>query len=274
MATVDYASKYSDKVDERFNLASMTQAAFNQDYSFEGVATVNVYSMTTAPMNDYTMTGANRYGTPDELGTTTQAMTLTQDRSFTFTIDRRNYTDTMMVMEAGKALNRQLVEVTIPEVDKYRLSRLAAGAGTTSTVTAITKTNAYEMFLTGVTTLLDNKVPMPGTFAFISTEFYKAIRLDTAFIQASDMAQQMLVTGQVGMIENIPLVYVPTSYLPTGASFMITNRIAAVAPQKIAEYKINDTPQGISGWLAEGRIYHDAFVLDNKKKAIYVHKSA
>ena len=274
MATIDYASKYSPLVDERFSIASMTDQAFNQDYDFTGVATVNVYSVGTAPMNDYVMTGANRYGTPDELGATKQALTLTQDRSFTFTIDKRNYTDTQMVTESGKALNRQLTEVTIPEVDKYRISKLVAGAGTTTTVTAITNTNAYSSFLTGVATLLDNKVPMPGTFAFISTEFYKAIRLDGSFIKASDMAQNMLVTGQVGMVENVPLIYVPTAYLPTGISFLITNRIAAVAPQKIAEFKVNDTPQGISGWLAEGRIYHDAFVLGNKKKAIYAHKSA
>lgn len=271
---INFAEKYSSQVDERFTQVSVTQNAFNQDLDFTGVNTVNVYSIPTAPMNDYTMSGDNRYGTPDELGDTVQAFTLTQDRSFTFTIDRRNYADTMMVKESGRALSRQLDEVVIPEVDKYRISVLAANAGNTSAAVPITQANAYESFLVGVETILDNKAPVAGTFAFISTGFYRYIRLDTAFIQASDMAQNMLITGQVGMIENIPIIFVPKSYMPANVEFLITNRIAAWSAQKIADYKIHDNPPGINGWLVEGRIYHDAGVFQNKAPAIYVHKGA
>lgn len=270
---INFAEKYASIVDERFTKASVTQSAFNQDLDFTGVNTVNVYSLPTAPMNNYSMAGDNRYGTPDELGDTVQTFTLTQDRSFTFTIDRRNYLDTQMVKESGRALRRQLDEVVIPEVDKYRISILAANAGNTSTPAPITQANAYESFLLGVETLLDNKAPTAGTFAFISTGFYRYIRLDTAFIQASDMAQNMLITGQVGMIENIPIIFVSKSYMPAGAEFLLTNRIAAWAAQKIADYKIHDNPPGINGWLIEGRIYHDCGVFQNKAPAIYVHKS-
>jgi len=270
----NYASKYSAKVDERFTQASLTEAAFNQDYDWDGVSTVNVYSVATSPLNDYTMTGQNRYGTADELGTNIQAMTLTQDKSFTFTIDRRNYTDQMMVTDAGRALRRQIDEVVIPTVDIYRISRLVAGAGTTSTPAPITNNNAYESFLTGVSTILDSKAPLAGTFSFISPNFFKRIRLDPGFIKQGDMSQNMLVTGAVGMVENVPLVFCPASYFPTGVEFVISNRIAAVGPVKLSDYKTHDNPPGVNGWLCEGRIYYDAFVLNNKANAIYVHKSA
>lgn len=274
MATINFAEKYADIVDERFYQESLTQNAFNNDLDFTGVNTVNVYSLPTAPMNDYNMSGSNRYGTPDELGDTVQTFTLTQDRSFTFTIDRRNYTDTMMVKEAGRALARQLSEVVIPEVDMYRIAKLVAGAGTTSAATAITSGNAYENFLVGVGTLRDNKAPLAGTFAYISNNFFRYIRLDQSFIQASDVAQNMLVNGQVGMIENIPLIYVPTSYMPAGTEFILTNRIAAWATQKIADYRIHENPPGLNGQLIEGRIYHDCGIFKNKAPAIYVHKGA
>jgi hypothetical protein len=127
---MNFAQKYSELVDERFTIASLTQAAFNTNYDWLGVQTVNVYGVSNAVMNNYTTSGANRYGTPDELGTTVQAMTLTQDRSFTFTIDRMNYDDQMMTTEAGAALSRQVSEVIIPEVDIYRIGRLIANAGT------------------------------------------------------------------------------------------------------------------------------------------------
>lgn len=271
---INYAEKYSEKVDERFTKSSLTAAAFNSDYDFDGVDTINIYGVSTSPMNDYQMTGNQRYGTPDELGDDTQTETLKQDRSFTYTIDRRNYTDTMMTKESGKSLNRQLREVVIPETDAYSIGKLAAGAGTISSPTPVDKTNAYESFLTGVTTILDNKAPLEGSFAFIGTNFYKSIRLDDAFIKKGDMSQDMLVRGAVGAVENVPLIYVPTSYMPEGVEFIITNRIAAVRAQKLSDYKIHIDPPGINGWLVEGRIYYDAFVLANKKKAIYSHISA
>lgn len=111
---VNLASKYSTKVDERFTRDSQALMGVSNDYEFTGVATVNVYSIPTAAMNDYGRTGANRYGTPEELQNSVQSMTLTKDRSFSFTIDRGNKIQSQMVMDAGKALSRQLKEVITP----------------------------------------------------------------------------------------------------------------------------------------------------------------
>ncbi|MFR7958918.1 MAG: hypothetical protein ACLU6P_00110 [Roseburia intestinalis] len=49
---------------------------------------------------------------------------------------------------------------------------------------------------------------------------------------------------------------------------------ATVAPTKLEDYKIHQDPPGISGSLVEGRICYDAFVLDNKKTAIYYQELA
>ena len=270
---VNYASKYSAQVDERFKIGAITNGAVNQNYDWVGVKTVNVYSVPTAAMNNYTKTGASRYGTPAELENSVQELTLTRDRSFTFTIDRANYTDTMMANAAGQALARQLDEVVIPEIDVYRLATMAANAGNTETL-AVTSDNAYEVFLDAQVALTDAKVPVVGRMAYVSPKYYKLIKLDPSFIKASDMAQDMLLKGQVGQIDGVPLILTPTSYLPTNVEFIITHSIATVAPTKIQDYKIHDNPPGINGWLVEGRIYYDAFILDNKAPAIYVHKSA
>ena len=53
-------------------------------------------------------------------------------------------------------------------------------------------------------------------------------------------------------------------------NFIITHPAAMTSPIKIADYKQHENPPGINGWLVEGRIYYDAFVLKNKKTAIYV----
>ena len=36
-------------------------------------------------------------------------------------------------------------------------------------------------------------------------------------------------------------------------------------------YRIHDDPPGISGWLVEGRTIYDAFVLNEKRYAVYYH---
>lgn len=270
---VNYASKYSTQIDEKFTREALSNPIINQDFDFVGVKSVSVYSVPTAKMNDYTRSGSNRYGTPSELENTVQEMEMSQDRSFTFTIDRGNFSDTQMVNSAGTALQRQLREVVIPEVDTYRFKQICASAGTTATG-SITKANAYDTFLDATTTLIDKKVPTSGAVAYVSSAFYKLIKLDESFIKRGDLAQEMLIKVQVGAIDGIPLVVLPSSYMPDKVNFFIANRIATTAPTKLTEYKIHDNPPGINGWLVEGRLYYDAFVLNNKKDAIYVHKTA
>lgn len=270
---INYAKKYSEKVDERFKLGAITEVAVNQDYDFIGVETVAVSSIPTVAMNDYTTSGKDRYGNPEELENTIQELTLTQDRSFTFTIDRKSRDDTQMTVEAGKALARQIDEVVIPEIDMYRLAKIVAGAGNIVTGT-ISKTNAYEEFLKVQELLDDDKVPTAGRIVFAKPAFTTAIKLDESFTKKGDMATQIAIKNLFGEIDGVPVIKVPSSYLPADVDFVITNKIVTTAPSKLTEYNIHDNPPGISGWLVEGRIRYDAFVLNQKKNAIGVHKSA
>jgi hypothetical protein len=82
---IQYAEKYSSKVDEKFAQESKTQALVNNEYDFVGAKTVQVYSVSTVALSNYTRSGAGRYGTADELDTTLQELTMRKDRAFTFT---------------------------------------------------------------------------------------------------------------------------------------------------------------------------------------------
>ena len=269
---INYAEKYSPQVDERFKLGSLTTALVNHAYDWLGVATVKVYSVPTAEMNDYTLTGSSRYGTPAELNNEVQEMTLAKDRSFTFTIDKKSEDDTMGVMAAGAALARQIDEVIIPEIDTYRISKLVAGAPTANVIKdiAVTKANAYEKFLS-VQEILDNKkVPTGGRICMCTPGYYNMLKLDEAFTKKGDMATKIAINGLVGEVDGVYIIKAPKSYFPENVNFLITNPIVMPAPIKLTEYKIHDDAPGISGHLVEGRIRYDAFVLDQKKDAIGV----
>lgn len=273
--TINYAEKYSAVIDERFKVSSITDAAVNKNYDFDGVKKISVYSVDTAELVDYDRTSSgNRYGVPKELGNSVQTMELKQDKSFTFTIDRGNHSDTVLANSAGNALKREIDEVVTPTVDKYRLNKMAVEAGTDLNQ-EITPDNAYEQFLDATAVLTENKVPMSGRIAYVTPEYYKKLKLDEHFTGKGDKANEIAVNGSIGQIDGIQLILTPSEYLPAGTNFMITHPSATLGPVKIAEYKTHENPQGISGWLCEGRVYYDAFVLKNKKKAILIsHRGA
>lgn len=276
MGTVNLASKYSNKVDEAFRRASLKQLVTNNDYDWQGVKTVNVYSIPVVNLSDYARTGANRYGTPGELENEVQQLTIRKDRAWTFTIDKLNKNQSQMVMDAGKAVARQLALKVIPEVDTYTFLQMAMNAGNKSN-TAATKSNAYELFLAAQEKLGNANVPDEGRVCLVSYAFAGLLKQNTSFMRDCDTAQNMLIKGLLGEVDGCKIIKVPSSRLPsvtngattTYADFILCHPIATVAPTVLSEYKIHTDAPGISGWLCEGRISYDAFVLNKKADAIF-----
>lgn len=262
------ATKYSSLVDEKFTKEAITPALVNSDYDWNGVKSVLVYSYSTVAMGDYSKSGTNRYGSAAELDNAVQTMTVGMDRSFTFTVDRANYNDSQMSAEVGKCVARQMGEVTIPEVDNYTFAKMVLKAGNTSG-TAVTSNNAYSLLVAGRKACVNKKVPVNSLVCVASSTYYSKLLLDTTnFIKAGDLAQEVLMTGQVGKCAGLPVVEVPDSYL-CGAEFILVAKVATTQARKIEELKVHENPPGVSGWLVEGRFNYDAFVRDNKKDAIY-----
>lgn len=269
---MNLASKYSNKVDERFTRDSQAMMGTNKDYEWTGVNTINVYQIDTVDMTDYTRSGANRYGSPSELGNTIQSYTIEKDRAFTFTIDKGNKLQTQMVMDAGKSLARQQREVIVPEIDTYIFNKQAEGAVANHQVTvkAVSSSDAYATFLAAQEALGNKNVPDVGRIAYCSYAFANLLMLDPAFMKYSDRSQEMVIKGVLGEVDGTKIVKVPASRLPYGCSFMIVHPSATVAVQQLNEYKTHEDAPGISGWLVEGRIIYDAFVLEGKKDALYL----
>ena len=272
-AGINLASKYAKQVDERFTRESQAMLALNNDYEFTGVETVKVYSIPVAPLGNYTKSGLTRYGTAGDLTRNVQTMTITQDKAFTFVIDKGDKVMSQMVMDAGKALSREQKEVLVPYFDTYVFKKLADTAtsyGNTDS-TALANSNAYAMFLNGMEALGNANVPDQGRVAFCSYRYANLLKQDPAFMKYGDKSQEMLIKGVIGEVDGCKIVKVPASRLPMGCGFILTHPIAACAPKILEDYKIHDNPPGLSGWLVEGRFLFDCFVLNEKISAIYYH---
>lgn len=269
---VNLAEKYSGKVDETIRRGLLSTAGTNNDVDFIGARSVKVYSMDTAPLNDYRASGSNRYGIPEELQDSIQEMTMTQAKSFTYTIDKTNAVDSPEgVRDAGQSLRRQIDNVIIPEIDRYRFAVMANNAGSKG-YTENTAANAYTTFLEANTAITDAEFPVEGRVAFCRTSFIELLKKSTEFTKNTDLAQDKIIfKGMVGECDGVAIISVPSKRMPTGVSFIITHPICSPAPVKLQEYKIHADPPGYAGHLIEGLVYHDCFVFDKKKAGIAVN---
>ncbi len=272
---INLTSKYSDKVAERFRRASLTGGVSNKDYSFEGVKTVKVFSVETVALADYNRSGTSRYGTPSELGDTVQELVMEQDKAFTYTIDKGNDQEQLNVKAATLSLRREIDEVVIPALDKYRLDVWCKKAGTVQGLAAAPDKNTITGLIMDVTETLDDAlVPEEGRTLFITAAMYKLLKENPDFLGNDRLGAAALAKGQVGEIDGMKVVKVPNSYLPEGVYWLITHKSAVLGPAKLQDYKIHKDPPGINGDLVEGRVLHDAFVLEAKKDAVYTAANA
>ena len=124
--------------------------------------------------------------------------------------------------------------------------------------------------LTYTTELLDDEdVPDIGRVLTVVPEVYRMMKKCPDLSLDCDVTEKQRLSGVIAMVDGMDVVKISKKRMPANAGFMICHPVATVAPTKLEDYRVHQDPPGISGELVEGRIVYDAFVLDNKKKAIY-----
>lgn len=271
----DLITKYMNNTDEIFKRESRKSEMTNQNFSFDGARTIKIYKITTAPMNDYGRTGPaegnwSRYGSIADLEAPTEIRTLKQDRSFTFAIDTLDQNETGDQLEAASALARQIREVVIPEVDAYVYNVMCTEAGTKPDPVELTSNNLYTEILNATRALDDAEVPESGRFILVTPEMYMIMKQSSdQIILNTDMGQDMRIKGVIANLDGMKIIKVPSARVPENFGFLVGHPVACCAPVKLEDYITHRNPPGIHGSLVEGRIAYDAFVLDNKVKALY-----
>lgn len=272
---INLVTKFLPYVDEMFSTESKKSLLTNQDFDWTGAHTVKVYKISTATMNDYDRTNAasaehwSRYGDVQSLNATTEEFTLSKDRSFTFAIDKLDTDETAQQLAAASALARQQREVIIPEVDKYVYTAMSTGAGNKPAAITLTADNIYTEILKASQALDDAEAPETGRVLVVTPAVYQLMKQCPDIVMETDIGNDLRLKGVIGLLDGATVIKVPSGRLPTDFGFMLAHPCATVAPTKLEDYKIHQDPPGISGALVEGRIAYDAFILDNKKEAIY-----
>lgn len=270
---INLATKYSDKIQQKFTQESLLDGRLSNNLSFVGAKTVVVTTISPVEVNDYSRTAsANRYGTPAEVQDVKQEMTMSQDKSFTGIIDKGNSVD-QTINKAGAFLKVQVSEAIVPMMDKYKLGVLAAKGTAGSETAALSADNVIDRLSAARKAFVDGHVPTTGRTWFVSTEVFNLLVKTDHFKNLQTLGDKAMAKGQVGEIFGAAVVEVPADTMPEGVNFILVHKDAACSPSKIAETKVHIDPPGISGNLVEGRYYYDCFVFDAKKKGVYVDKT-
>ena len=275
---IELAIKFAPYVDEIFTAESKLSLLTNQDFDWTGAHTVKVYKIGTGTMNDYGRNGVagdnwSRYGKVESLSATTEEFTLKKDRSFTFAIDALDTDETAQTLAASTALARQQREVIIPEVDSYTYDVMSSGAGTKPAAVTLTAENIYTEIIKANSALDNALVPETGRSIVVTPDVYVLMKQSKDIVMDTDIGNDLRLKGVISNLDGLNVIKVPASRLPEDLGFMVAHPCATVTPTKLESYNTHQNPPGINGQLVEGRIVYDAFVLDNKKKAIYYQQN-
>lgn len=272
MATINLASKYSTKLDQRFTLGSVTDAWCGDQYDWDGVNAIKVWTLGQAQINDYNASGANRYGAYHEVDDELNVYQLMKKRSFCETFDETNIQDQMFVKKGTAYLKQVWDEQFVPEIDEYRLNAWANGAGQgVLNTTALTKSTMVSAILAGHAALSNKRVPRKNRVTFVPESYVIHCQLSDELKYNTPYTGKAIVNGQVTTLGGYPVVSAPDDLFPEGVEFIIKYKQASADPMKLKSLKAKDDADDVEGILMTGIVRYDSFVLANKADGIFVY---
>lgn len=283
---INLASKFQSRTSDLVKAKRKSEKFTNQDWDWDGVNAITVYTLTDPTMGNYDATAAsNRYGTPSEVQDTVQTWTLVRDRSWTKVIDKKNFQDTMKIRKPGKYLAQATKNVLTPELDAYNFQTLATAAHAASRTTivaagATSAANAFSNFTTLNAQITDDESPEEGRVAAMTATYYNFLK-QGGFVLDSETGQGMRQSGNLGTVDGVTVSLVPSSRMPAvtittsrAIDLIISHADVLAAPEKLTDYTLHNNAPGYSGDLLEYRHRYDGFADTNKIKQVAMHAGA
>lgn len=291
--SIQLASKFVPILDEIYKVNSLTARmdALTKPVEFGGANEVKVFKTSVVGLGDYSR--ATGYPEGDVNGSW-ETIGLSIDRGRELSVDRQDNDETLG-LAFGTVAGEFLRTKVVPEVDAIRFAKYAAGAGNAATPGTLTSSNVLAAIDAAGAVLDAAEVPQEGRLLYVSNSVY-------GFIKAAvtrTLGNEGSVDRRVNDLDGIPVIMVPQARfytaltLDAGSSssaggfakdsiygkdinFLLMHPSARDQAVKQALPKIfdPDTNQSKDAWLFQYRIYHDAWVYENRDDGIYLHNKA
>lgn len=275
---INLATKFEKRTSNLIKAKRKSKGFTNQDWEWDGVDTIKITTLEDPEIVDYQSSGANRYGEPTEVEDTQQTWTLTEDRAWTKSIDKKHKQDAMEIRQPGKYLAQVTKNKMVPEIDAYLFQILASAAAVFNRDDIVSdgatdSTNAYSNFTTITADITDNEAPEEGRVAAMTAQYYNKLK-QGGFVLDTGGFEKSRHTGDLGTVDNCHVEIVPSSRMPANTDLIISHPSVMTAPEKLVDYTLHKNPPGISGDLLEYRHRYDGFCDINKIWSLGVHKTA
>lgn len=228
---------------------------------------------------------------------------MTQDRGRKFQLDSMDVDETSFVATASAVMGEFQREQVVPEIDAYRLSKIAteainakvAGMVQYGYTPGAAKTSALRKVKEGITAI--RELGYNGPLVVHATDrFILELELELANkISVVDFKKGGIVT-KVPAIDEVPIIPTPANRMVTAIklndgktggqekggfekgesakdiNFEIMPRTTPLAISKQDKMRIFDpnTNQKADAWAMDYRRYHDLWIMDNRLNSVYV----
>ena len=286
---IEYAKKFVPVIDRIYKNGSYTSGLDSKtDIDFTGVNEVKVMKITTTGLGDYSRENGYPKG---DITVTWETIILEEERGKEISIDRMDNEETLG-LAFGEVTSTFMAQHVNPELDAYRFAKYASTSGILGATGALTADNLVEEMDKAILAMDNNEVPQENRIFYMSTNLKPVLSGAIARQWGNDKAINTAVDNYNG----IPIVYVvPTRFyskitLNSGAenfgytkasdgvdiNFMLIHAPDVMQAVKFAMPKVftPDENQEKDMWKFQIRIYHDAYIYDNKKVGVYCHKKS
>lgn len=286
------ANKFLPILDEIYKKGAATSVfdARVMTNAFTGVNEIKVLKVGTVGLGNY----SRDTGYPKATVTAAwETMKLTIERGREFSVDRMDDEETLG-MTFGAVVGGYQREHVVPELDAYRFAKYASASGILKASPAtLTKETIIGAIDDAVAKMDEAEVPRTERVLNISTALQPMLNSALARQWGSDGTVNTILSGYNDMPINWVVPgrfytgitlndgsskngFKPTDTTGKAINFMIIHKPAVLQVVKFALPKIftPEENQDKDAWKFQFRLYHDAFVYDNKAKGIYLHAQA
>jgi hypothetical protein len=266
---VELATKYLKGVVDLFNAKSLIAGTASTDYDFSDAETIYASTPVYGALVPFTRSGANRYGIPAEVGSTKQAMKVTQDYGISQSLDKGNVAQNGLMLTAGKVLADITKLLIVPKSDTYVINAWARAAGTVAALATPVKTTIVGMLFDAETAMDNASVDAADRYVLMRPDMYALVRQAPEFIATESLAQDAIKKGVLGTIGTLQLKKGISNRMPTNLFFLAYAKRAVIYPVQLNDGTIYDKTQGYRGPVIEASIVYDGFVLDALCYGVY-----
>ena len=289
--TFTLAQAFLPLLDEVYKVSSRTAVldAMANRLRFVNANTVQIFTTAMDGLADY---NRNTGFVDGDVTGEWKNYVLEQDRGRSFMVDDMDDEETIR-MAFGTLVSEFIRTRVVPEVDAYTFAKIAGTEGILSASADITgSSDIAKMIDEADGALSEEEGPTEGRILFISEKAYSALVSGTARNIANGEGK---IDNGITNYNGKTIIRVPQNRFNTainmassgtggftpatdgyGINFLLMHPTAVSKVVKHVKPRIfsPDTNQKADAWKFDYRVYHDTFVMENKKKGIYLHRAA